>query len=105
MRIDFSGQYKSIGTLTTEELPAFTVLIGRNGAGKTQVLEALKEGSAVMPGIALDEIELFDMVSFRPPNANEANRHSNQFAQTTSDAYLLSPPGGQAPYRNRSRHL
>ena len=99
MRIQITGQYKSIGTLTTEELPDFTVLIGRNGAGKTQVLRALEEGVAVVSGIGVDEIEFFDMVSFQPPNANTANRHSNQFAQITSDAYLLTLSGGQPPIK------
>ena len=51
----------------------------------------------MVPGVGVDEIELYDMLSFRPPNATAANRNANQFAQGTSDAYLLSPPGGQPP--------
>ena len=97
MRIELKQLYKSIATLTTEELSDFAILIGRNGTGKTQLLGALKEGLAVVPGIGVDEIELYDMVSFRPPNAGGANRHANQFAQMTADAYLLSPLGGQPP--------
>ena len=97
MKIELNQPYKSIESLVTEELPDFAVLIGRNGAGKSQLLSGLKEGAARIPGVSLDEIELFDMVSFRPPNANQANRHSNQFAQSTSDVYLLSPPGAQSP--------
>ena len=97
MRIEFKQQYKSILTLTTEELPNFAVLIGRNGAGKTQLLSALKEGLAVIPGIRVDDIELYDMVSFHTPNAGVGNRGANQFARSTADAYLLSPPGGRPP--------
>ena len=97
LRIELSQPYKSIAALTTEDLPDFAILIGRNGAGKTQLLEALKEGRAAIPCIGADEIERYDMGSFRPPNANEANRQTNQFAQLTADAYLLSPPDGQAP--------
>lgn len=93
MKMELKQPYKSISALTTEELPDFAVLIGRNGAGKTQLLAALEEGAAVIPGIDVDEIELYDMVSFRPPNATEAGRYSNQFAQATADTYLLSPPG------------
>ena len=44
MRIELRESYKSIETLTTEDLPDFAILIGRNGAGKTQLLDALKEG-------------------------------------------------------------
>ena len=97
MRIELRQPYKSIEALTTEDLPDFAVLIGRNGAGKTQLLDALKEGEAAIPGIALDQIEKYDMATFRPPNSGEANRHANQFAQMTADVYLLAPPSGQPP--------
>ena len=97
MNIGLEQKYKSIANLTTEELPDLAILIGRNGAGKTQLLEALNEGQAVIPGIGVDEIELYNMVSFRAPNSNEANRHSNQFAQQTADAFLLPTPDSQAP--------
>ena len=90
MRIELNRPYMSIATLTTEDLPDFAVLIGRNGAGKTQLLGALKEGQAQIPGIGVNEIELYDMNSFRPPNASHADRHANLFARDTADAYLLS---------------
>ena len=67
MRIELRQPYKSIATLETEDLPDFAVLIGRNGAGKTQLLGALKEGLAAILGIGVDEIESYDMVSFGPP--------------------------------------
>ena len=95
MQIKLRAPYKSIKTLRTEELPAFAILIGRNGSGKTQLLEALRERAAVIPGVGVDDIELYDMASFRPPNTGGANRHGNQFAQLTADAYLLSRPDGR----------
>ena len=98
MRIELRRPYKSIATLTTEELPNFAILIGRNGAGKTQLLDALKEGQAVIPDIGVDEIELYDMVSFHPPNTSVANRQVNQLAKVTAEAYL-SPPSGQPPVK------
>ena len=102
MRIELRQHHKSIATLTAENLPDFAILIGRNGAGKTQLLDALKEGRAVIPDIGRDEIELYDMVSFHSPNSSEANRHAIRFAQSTSDAYLLSPSGGQPPIETAS---
>ena len=56
MRIELRQPYKSIESLKTEELPNFAVLIGRNGAGKTQLLAALKEGHAVMHSISVTDI-------------------------------------------------
>ena len=97
MRIDLRSAYKSITALTTGELPDFAVLIGRNGAGKTQLLDALKEGMAVISDIGVDEIELYDMVSFRSPNSGAANRHTNQFAKVAADAYLVGPPNARPP--------
>ena len=97
MRIDLRRPYKSIWSLTAEELPDFVILIGRNGAGKSQLLEALEQRFAVIPNISVAEIEKYDMGSFRTPNASEANRHSNQFARDTADAYLLHRLGGTSP--------
>ena len=95
MKIELKQPYKSISTLTTEELPDFAILIGRNGVGKTQLLGALKEGQAVIPAIGVGEIELYDMDSFRPPNTNVADRNTSQFARDTANAYLISSPRGQ----------
>ena len=97
MQIELNHRYKSIETLTTEDLPDFAVLIGRNGAGKTQLLEALRGGAARIPGVGVDEIEMYDMVTFGPPNTSRADRNSYQFAQVTADAYLLSQSGGRSP--------
>ena len=96
MRIELRQPHKSIETLTTEELPDFAILIGRNGAGKTQLLQAINEGTATIPGTARDEIELYDMTSFGSPNSGQANRAVNQFARNTADAYLLSSPEGRS---------
>lgn len=96
MKIKLKSPYKSIETLATEELPDFAVLIGCNGAGKTQLLEALGAGHAVVPGVSGDEINLFNKDSFRPPNSDRGHRDANHFAKVTADAYLL-PQGNGRP--------
>ncbi len=98
MSIELREPYKSIHALRAEELPDFAILIGRNGSGKTQLLEALRGGSAVIPGVSVTDTEFFDMSSFRSPNTSGANRHGNHFAKATADAYLLPRPD-QPPYR------
>ena len=96
MRIELERPHKSIETLSTEELPEFGILIGRNGAGKTQLLDALKEGYAKVPGIEQDDIERYDMASFGSPNSNIGSRNFNNFARFTADAYLLARSSGPA---------
>ena len=96
MKIELIRPYKSITTLTTDNLPDFAVLIGRNGVGKTQILQALDEGAAAIPGIGNAESEFYDMVSFHSPNSTQANLASYQFAQSTADAFLL-PQSGSPP--------
>ena len=68
MNIKLKEPYRSIEVLTAAEVPDFAILIGRNGAGKSQLLTAIKEGQAVIPGINVDEIELYDMHNFHTPN-------------------------------------
>ena len=97
MKIRLRQQYMSISALATEDLPDFAVLIGRNGAGKTQILSALAEGIATIPDIANDEIEMHNLNSFHPPNTNQADLNTSQFAHYTADAYLLAPSGASAP--------
>ncbi len=97
MKIELKQRHKSTTDLNTEDLPDFAVLIGRNGVGKTQILAALDQGVATIPGIGMDEIELHNLSSFHPPNTNQAGRSTNQFALNTADAYLLSQSGRPAP--------
>ena len=96
MKIELNCPYKSITTLKTDDLPDFAVLIGRNGAGKTQLLDALKQGVAKIQNIGVNEIELHDMTSFIPPNSLRAGRGSLQLALDAANAYL-SPLEGQPP--------
>jgi predicted ATPase len=42
--LTFSSSYKSLYRFETTELPSFVVLTGRNGSGKTHLLEAIREG-------------------------------------------------------------
>ena len=42
--LTFSSSYKSLYRFETVELPAFVVLTGRNGSGKTHLLEAIRDG-------------------------------------------------------------
>jgi predicted ATPase len=45
MKIHFTYSYKSLGPFESENLPPFTVIIGKNGSGKTQLIEKIREYS------------------------------------------------------------
>lgn len=97
MKIEITQPYQSIHAIETTELPDFAVLIGRNGAGKTQLLEALKTGHAQIAGVGNEDIELFNMGSFRSPDSSVGTRSSNQFARAIADTYLNGTPNDRSP--------
>jgi energy-coupling factor transporter ATP-binding protein EcfA2 len=43
MKINFSGEYKSLKSFVWEEIPKLVVITGPNGSGKTQLLELIHE--------------------------------------------------------------
>ena len=88
MKITLKRPYRSIGALSCPELPNFVVLTGRNGAGKTQILQAIRNGSAAVSGVSKKQVELYDLSSFRPPDNTLANWQSSQFARETAGNYL-----------------
>ncbi|MFV1884166.1 MAG: AAA family ATPase [Balneola sp.] len=45
MKIKLTGEYKSLRDFESEELPDFTVITGKNGSGKTQLLYIFKEAN------------------------------------------------------------
>ena len=96
MNISLNHIYKSIASFHAEDLPDFAVFIGRNGVGKTQILQALMEGEATVPETDLSEIEFYDAASFRTSNTGNANGQYDQFALNTSRTYL-SPGEGNPP--------
>jgi ABC-type multidrug transport system ATPase subunit len=68
-------RHKSIKALPDIDLPALTVLTGVNGAGKTHLLEAIKEGSVrcdAAPNPRTD-VEYYDWNKLVPPDAGLVN--------------------------------
>ncbi len=45
MKIKLIDKYKSLKNFESEELPDFTVITGKNGSGKTQLLELIKDAN------------------------------------------------------------
>ena len=71
MKLRFKTNYKSIENIDSINLPKFTVLTGANGSGKSQLLEAIKNGSIEVESIESSEISLFNYESYRLNNENQ----------------------------------
>ena len=89
MRLEFKQSHLSIKSLPSFELPNFAVLIGRNGVGKTQLLDAVKDGNISVAGIPTQEIEKYDMDTFKTHNSAPASWGHGSFAQHTAEKYFL----------------
>ena len=96
MKIKLNQPHLSIKKLATVDFPDFTVLIGRNGVGKTHLLEAIKSGCASISGIPISEIEKYDIQSFQPTESEQAGWDGVTFAQKTVEKYF-STPSDSAP--------
>jgi predicted ATPase len=66
--LSFHARHRSIVSLDASPLPEFVVLTGRNGSGKTHLLEALKGGQVTtsLTTSPSAEIQLFDWNSIIP---------------------------------------
>ncbi|MEM7611099.1 MAG: AAA family ATPase [Pseudomonadota bacterium] len=95
----FSEKYKSIDSLEPVELPKFTVLTGKNGSGKTHLLEAINGGQirtpVAVPGQAVPQIRLYNWQNLIPNDEGAIDR--NQINQERTRHWdLLSPHTQQA---------
>ncbi len=93
IHIELKQPYLSIKNLNSVELPDFTLLIGRNGVGKTQLLEAIAEGHISVSGISNSRTEKYDIDSFRPSDSGQANWESSSFAETAVEKYFKGESG------------
>ena len=73
MKLNLRKPYLSIEQLNEFELPDFAVLIGRNGVGKTQILDAIARKDISVIGSVDFNIEKYDFNSFQPNSGGQAN--------------------------------
>ena len=85
--LQFNSKYKSIDQLNSVTLPNFTIVTGVNGAGKSHLLEAIKEGHLTLNGIPLNEIVHFDYKTFQLDN--EAAFSAHQIEQEKNQAWAI----------------
>ncbi len=88
IRLELKNGYLSIKSLPTVELPDFAVLIGRNGVGKTQLLDAMKNGNISVAGMPTQKIEKYDIDTFRPNKAEQASWANSNVVQHLLERYF-----------------
>lgn len=93
IRIEFRQSYLSIKNFDSVDLPDFTLLIGRNGVGKTQLLDAIKREAISVSGIPSSEIEKYDINSFQPKNSGQGDWGNSIFAGHAAERFFLGKAG------------
>ena len=93
MRIELKQPYLSIKEMNGFDLPDFSVLIGRNGVGKTQLLDAIANGSVSTSDLPISEIEKYDIDTFQPSDSGRVAWGHCYFAEKTADLYFSQKSG------------
>ena len=96
MKLYLKNPYRSIKALDACELPDFAVLIGRNGVGKTQILNGIVERAINAPVNGPDDIEKYDSSNFRSGPTQRSSFGAELFAELTAQQYL-DGTGGTSP--------
>jgi energy-coupling factor transporter ATP-binding protein EcfA2 len=73
LKLDFVKNHISIRRFDTVELPDFVVLTGRNGSGKTHLLQAIKAGLCRLDDFQPHEIQYFNYQNFIAQNSSGQN--------------------------------
>jgi energy-coupling factor transporter ATP-binding protein EcfA2 len=79
LKLLFKKPYLSIKDLPEIELPAFSIITGINGSGKSHLLQAISKGDIEIAGLEKkkNSIRLFDWNSFLPVVGESANPHTS----------------------------
>ena len=93
MRIELNQPHLSIKRMEGFDLPGFSVLIGRNGVGKTQLLDAIAAGHASVSDLPISEIEKYDITTFQPRDSGQFPWGAGVFAETTAEKYFSRKSG------------
>ena len=74
-------------------LPDFSVLIGRNGVGKTRLLKAITNGSVTVSGVSPSDIEEYDINSFQPNDSGRGGWAHASFFHATDRSFFFPTSG------------
>jgi ABC-type branched-subunit amino acid transport system ATPase component len=102
LKLNFKNNHISIRHFDTVELPDFVVLTGRNGSGKTHLLQAIKAGQCSLDEFQPHEIQYFNYQNFIAQNASGQNTVSIEqiTAQGFAEFQQNFLPAIQGIYKN-----
>ena len=106
MKLSFANNHISICQFDTVELPDFVVLTGRNGSGKTHLLQAIKAGHCNLDDFQPHEIQYFNYQNFVAPNEHAQNSAGIEqyVASGFTQFQQIFLPGIQSVYQNLNQH-
>jgi ABC-type uncharacterized transport system ATPase component len=78
MRLRHDSEYLSITPFASVDLTPFTLLTGSNGAGKTHLLQAIKNGRVCIEGVSPERIVFFDHSQFVLDDESQVSSKSLQ---------------------------
>lgn len=87
MKLEFGRKYKSIGRFNPVDLEQFSIITGKNGSGKTHLLESIKRGSCRIDSIDTRDIVLFDLIAFTIEN--EAEYETRKITEEKNNAWSV----------------
>ena len=93
MHIELRHPYLSVKEMSGLDLPEFSVLIGRNGIGKTQLLDAIIAGHAVVTDVATSHIEKYDINSFKTNDSKRISWRDCIQGEMMADRYFSAKSG------------
>ena len=65
MKLKFVSPHKSIRNFDPIDLANFSIFTGKNGSGKTHLLQAMKNGNVTLDTIKPNDIVYFDLNTFK----------------------------------------
>ena len=96
MKLELRSPYLSIEQLNEFELPDFAVLIGLNGVGKTQLLDAIKNNQISVSDSVHSDIEKYDFNSFQPKSSKAAKWETIQYFDLEVQKFFSPNDGSTA---------
>ena len=93
MHVKLKNRVPSIQQMDDFHLPDFAVVIGRNGVGKTQLLQAIASGSVVISGVPSSDVKLYDINSFQPQDSGKGGWGHASFFHMTVARYFSAASG------------